>query len=129
MKIRFLPFFKEFVPEVSAMPMAFNSHQDILSNANDEVFHSHLKKTMKMMHQFYFKQFKQLRDLIQKTAKECELTEQEVSNIISGVSSPVNEMISRVDVDKMVSYDSRTNTLVAPEAQNSVARKRNLKTE
>lgn len=82
-----------------------------------------------MMHQFYFKQFKQLRDLIQKTAKECELTEQEVSNIISGVSSPVNEMISRVDVDKMVSYDSRTNTLVAPEAQNSVARKRNLKTE
>jgi len=55
MKIRFLPFFKEFVPEVSSMPMADNSQKDILSIANDEVFHNYLTKTMKMMHQFYFK--------------------------------------------------------------------------
>lgn len=30
-----------------------------------------------------------------------------MSNIISGVNSPVNEMVSRIDVDKMVSYDQR----------------------
>lgn len=69
--------------------------------------------------------------MIQKTAKECNLSDQDVSNIISGVNSPVQEMVSRIDVDKMVSYDQKEGTQGTLEGHMGVngLNKRNQKTE
>ena len=62
MKIRFVPFYKYYIPEVSQMPMKWNSLSDIFNHSNDAMFHQQLVLTLEQADKFYFKQFKEVQN-------------------------------------------------------------------